>query len=268
MVSKRRDARPTAEEAARRLLVLRYVVGYAYMTPPRDNLQALMDKWSKDERLAFVGKAEAIRDEIWGTVRELGLWPELAPTELELAGKTAVTMSLREQINATWRIEALQVLAWALRLVPELPSYDTQANADLVGMLAGKDPAEFIKSARLRPKAQIDKARDIAELWHWRSRTRQLIEQGSVLHPSEQMKAAGIRSYDDIVRSAASKALEAGDISSCIDGDFPAKGKAYRDLTAEEYADVTSITSERHFAFNWLCGFAPDNQWDETPTDT
>jgi len=25
---------------------------------------------------------------------------------------------------------------------------------------------------------------------------------------------------------------------------------------------------ERHKALNWLCGFAPGNRWDETPTDT
>jgi hypothetical protein len=31
---------------------------------------------------------------------------------------------------------------------------------------------------------------------------------------------------------------------------------------------VGSITEERHFALNWLCGYAPDNDWDATPTPT
>ena len=49
---------------------------------------------------------------------------------------------------------------------------------------------------------------------------------------------------------------------------FLAFGKAYRDLGPEEYAIATSIARERHFALNWLCGHAPGNRWDETPTDT
>jgi hypothetical protein len=31
---------------------------------------------------------------------------------------------------------------------------------------------------------------------------------------------------------------------------------------------VSSATIERHFALNWLRGYAPGNEWDETPTDT
>jgi hypothetical protein len=53
-----------------------------------------------------------------------------------------------------------------------------------------------------------------------------------------------------------------------VDEDFAVGGKAYRDLSAEEFANVTSITVERHFALNWLCGRAPENRWDETPTAT
>lgn len=82
------------------------------------------------------------------------------------------------------------------------------------------------------------------------------------------MKVAGFQSYDDIARFAARKAAEAGTIPPCVEDDFPANGKAYRDLTAQEWSEVRSITVERHFALNWLCGYAPDNQWDDTPTDT
>ena len=66
--------------------------------------------------------------------------------------------------------------------------------------------------------------------------------------------------------SAPSRALCT--IAPCIADDFPAKGKAYRDLTAEEWSELRSITAERHYALNWLCGRAPKNKWDETPTDT
>lgn len=53
-----------------------------------------------------------------------------------------------------------------------------------------------------------------------------------------------------------------------IDGDFPAFGRAYSSISPEEWSIATSIAMERHKALNWLCGFAPGNRWDETPTDT
>jgi hypothetical protein len=53
-----------------------------------------------------------------------------------------------------------------------------------------------------------------------------------------------------------------------IEEDFPAKGKAYRELSAEEWSEVRSVTFERHIALNWLCGYSLGNEWDHTPTET
>ncbi len=73
---------------------------------------------------------------------------------------------------------------------------------------------------------------------------------------------------DDVVKMAAHLAAEKGDIPAVIGNDFPVFGRSYRDITSEEFAVVTSIAMERHKALNWLCGYAPRNRWDETPTDT
>jgi hypothetical protein len=81
------------------------------------------------------------------------------------------------------------------------------------------------------------------------------------------MQTACVRSYDDIVRFTAKKLDEEGRMRA-IDEDFPAKGKASRELSDDEWSEVRSITMERHIALNWLCGYAPNNEWDETPTDT
>lgn len=53
-----------------------------------------------------------------------------------------------------------------------------------------------------------------------------------------------------------------------VDRDFAAQGKAYRDLTDDEWSEVQSISIERHLALNWVCGYAPNNRWEETRTDT
>ncbi len=177
-------------------------------------------------------------------------------------------MSPRQHTDASWRVEAVQTLMWALGSLPALPAYDTPANPKLLVKIPSREVAQFIRSARLRGADELEGARANAEFWHWRSRTRQLIERGAPFTVTEQMSKAGIRGFDDIVRLSARQAAQDGTIPPCIDEDFPAHGKAYRDLTDEEWAQVQSITVERHYTLNWLCGFAPGNQWDETPTDT
>jgi hypothetical protein len=242
--------------------VLKYVVVYALTSPSRDMLRMLLQKWSADEREKFTADGEAKREEFWQPLRQAGLWQYVSPTEQELAGTTIVTMTPQQQVNASWRVESAQVLMWALSLIPGVPPYDTQANDELLKQIPSANIARFVSSARLRNESAIDRARADAELWHWRNRTRQLIEEGR-----EFPRAAGFSSYDDIVRFTAKTMAEEGRISA-IDEDFPAKGKAYRKLSADEWSEVQSITMERHFALNWLCGYAPENEWDETPTDT
>ena len=265
---KKRNSRPSAEDAARRLVILKHVVLSALVAPPREMLSAMSSKWSADENEKFQQHAKAQRDQFWQGLRDAGLRRYLSPREQAHAQSTMVTMTERQQIDATWRVEAAQALMWALGMLAELPPYDTRAKHDLLKQIPSDDLASFIKSARLREQSELDRARDTAEFWHWRSRTRELIERGQEFPDNEHMKSMGFRSYDDIVRFSARNAAQKGTIPPCIDDDFPAKGKAYRDLSPEEWQEVRSITAERHFALNWLCGFAPGNKWDDSPTDT
>lgn len=265
---KKRNSRPTAADAARRLVILKHIVASALVAPPRDMLQQMTAKWDADQRDKFKRQAESEREQFWRGLRDAGLWQHLSPREQEHAQSTMATMTAQQQVDASWRMEAAQTLMWALGMLPELPPYDTMAGHDLLKQIPSRDVTAFIQSARLREQTEIDRARDTAELWHWRSRTPELIERGDAFPDDEKMKAAGFRSYDDIVRFSARKAAEEGTIPPCVGDDFPAKGKAYRDLSEDEWSEIRSITVERHFALNWLCGHAPDNKWDETPTDT
>lgn len=96
----------------------------------------------------------------------------------------------------------------------------------------------------------------------------QVIEAGHPFPDDPAMTARGIRSFDDLAQDAAMAAQERNVFPATIDGDFPAKGKAYRNLTEMEWSEVRSIAMERHKTLNWLCGYAPGNCWDETPTET
>src|SRR5262249_27123569 len=129
-------------------------------------------------------------------------------------------------------------------------------------------PAEFIASAALRPANEVARMRSIAELWHWRSRTKQLVERGAPFPGNAAMQAKGFDSFDAIVRFTADKAHADGLLPQTIAHDFAAFGQAYRSLSAAQWAQATSIATERHFALNWLCGEAPGNDWHRTPTST
>jgi hypothetical protein len=61
--------RPSAECVARRLSVLKFVVVYGLMTPPRDWLRQWFQSWSEEDRAGFARMAERIRDEFWEGVR-------------------------------------------------------------------------------------------------------------------------------------------------------------------------------------------------------
>ncbi len=261
--------RPSAEQAARRLLILRQVVIYAQMTPPRDFLQECLQNWSQDEQTKFARDAEVLRDQVWGRICASSLGNDMSPWEREYANATSLTMTYQQGADGLWRIEAAQVIMWALRLIEELPPYDTQADEDLLKQIHPESVSSFIKSAVLRPSHEIDKARDMAEHWHWRSRTQQLIESGFEFDPDiEEFKAFGFKSLDDIVRHSVNHLEQDRLEHPTVDEDFAVNGKPYRDLQPEEWEVVRSITVERHFALNWLCGYAPGNRWDETPTET
>jgi hypothetical protein len=115
---------------------------------------------------------------------------------------------------------------------------------------------------------QVSKRRDLMEFWHWRVRTRRLIEEGRVLEPDEKMRKAGLNTFDDIVRFSAKAGFEEGALPEILDEDFVFLGQPFRSLSEDDYSKATSIIMERHYALNWLCGLAPGDQWDETPTET
>jgi hypothetical protein len=202
-------------------------------------LSAQLDRWLAEERLV----EHQSRHERRLFAKPLGSWNE------------------QDSVEVSWRLEALGALSWALHLVPEMPPYDQEfAQAETVRHLGLTRPtANFVRAAHLRPSGEIGRARAVAELWHWRSRTTRVQREGN--HPPPPGYT-----YDQIISIASRAAHDNGDIPPPVREDFPAFGKPYRDLTNAEWSRATSIAMERHFALNWLCGYAAD--WDRTPTDT
>ena len=227
-------------------------------TPPPDSLSQQAQSWSEKDRSEFAQKMQEMYDKRVQALRDNGLWNEMEQRERDFLLAGATEISLQALIDAKWLAESITCLLWALGAVPEIPPYDQR-----VGYAAIKEMKHPTQIPALRGAEIIERQRGIAETWHWRARTRQLQEDGRL----STALPAGF-TIETMLEMASAKAAEANDFSAPIGGDFPAFGKPYRDLTADEFSIVTSIAMERHHALNWLCGYAPDNRWSETPTDT
>jgi hypothetical protein len=167
--------------------------------------------------------------------------------------------SKQEIINASWRTESLGILLWALSLIDTVPPYDREFNQEWVlSKVNAKELKKFCSLAKLRKREEINRERDKAELWHWRFRTTQIMQEG--------VKPPAGTTFDDILKQASTYAVKQGSIPSSMENDFSLFGKAYRHLHEKEYQHAGSIARERHFVLNWLSGYSED--WDETPTDT
>jgi hypothetical protein len=242
---------PDAATVMRRTLILRHQLTKAIATPPAEFLSQLMKEWSAADGVAFLERSKAMNERQIVYLRTSGLWPLMTPQEQEFAAVTFQDTTPQQHADALWSAEAAGVLMWALGLIPSMPQFDTRFDESQLRPFPQEDVHALVKGAALRPKADVARARDVAQLWHWRSRTAQL--QNHV---------------DEIVRVTAREAHKKGDIPTPVDGDFPAHAKAYRDLSDLERSQMMSIAMERHRALNWLCGFAPQNRWDETTTGT
>lgn len=253
-------ARPGLKQVTNRLLILKAVVAHAMSAPPRHLRNGVSKEHGQTCADESAQMAEAARQAYWTPLLESPVAAEMSPWEREFAKASAASMTGEQQMTGCWRIESLKALLWAAGLLESLGPPDAPATPDVLNRIS----AEALHSARLKDRKDIENQRNLAELWHWRSRTEGLIREG---YPFPEMNT-GPKSFLEVVKMTAQAALEKGDIEETIRGDFPAKGKAYRELAADEWAEVTSICVERHHALNWLCGHAPNNRWDETPTHT
>ena len=245
-----------------RVIILKYTFVKGLATPPPEYVAQCKERWSTEEWNKFLEQARNQNGQQIERLRQNSLWNamDLGERNFMLAGPDEVTQKAR--IDASWRTESIVCLLWALGYISELLPYDEQADPELTNKLPVEPVEVLVKKAALRPRDAIEKQRGIAELWHWRSRTRQLQESG------QKFKLPDGMTIEQLLQSSSAKSTMCGDIPTPIGDDFPAFGKAYRDLTPEEYSQATSIAVERHRAFNWLSGLAPSNHWADTPTDT
>ena len=223
-------------------LVIRAEFEYAFQITPDPEAPELAGLALRVRALgAWMGKQDVHRHltlrERALVARPLGGWPEA------------------EVVDISWRKESLGVLLWALSCLVEMPPYDRefpdQVHLEGIGWLL--PVREFLERAALRPLEELLHAHEVAELWLWRARATRMQQ--------AQPRLAKRYNLLQIIREAAAKGHESGDIPPPIAGDFPALGRSYARLKDQDRAVARSIAEERHFALHWLCGEAED--WEQ-----
>jgi hypothetical protein len=250
------------------MLILAFMAGKAEAMPPADVWREQQADAPDAERNRFIEEMDGRSRRLCEALKRSGLWEFMTPEEHTFAEASIQSVDEEQRLQFEGAIEAVACLAWALKLANSLPPDDREADTSVLKLVPASDLRWFIDSAVLRAPEEIDAARDVVELWHWRSRTRASQESGKSAAEDEQLHRLGIRSYDDIVRMTARMAKEKGLLRETINDDFSVCGKAYRDLCPDEWTDLGAIALQRHRALNWLCGYSPGGAWEATPTDT
>lgn len=203
---------------------------------------------------------QRIHDELGDWMAKEGVDVAVSPSERALLERSLGSWSDDEIFECVWRSEALTALLWALGMVDPIPDCGRRVEEAVINphIPALRPVAPWLASARLRPAEALRAARRTAEPWLWRARTEMARRRGTKPPPGE--------TYEGIVALAMKHALDDGVIAGAVDGDLDVEGTAFAELEQPQFADAYSVSLERLFAMNWVCGFAED--WDQTPTDT
>ena len=186
---------------------------------------------------------EQTRQRLIHWVKNVGLGDELEPEESKVLQRPLNRLEHQDTVNATWRLEGLAVLAWALNWF-ELPPHDQVASPGellpAVGILNVDRAKALVAEPALRSN-QIARMRHRLLAIHWRLVNFRL--------KPEAMDFA------EFARTAWFGPL---DITDCrlIDNDLAIGDKPIASADPQIVRATASIATERHLAINWLSGYS------------
>jgi hypothetical protein len=228
---------PTPERVARRALAL----------------AAVSNRGLLENEAGQLDDPDELRASLEAWIHEIGIVDELEPEEWKVIQRKVGTLDQQAIVNATWRLEGLGVLLWALGYC-ELPPYDqlfVPAELFEAVRLYDGEAGEIVRAAQLRSEIEIDAMAEHLLMFHWRMRN-------FSLRPESM----------DFVEFSRNCWIGTFDITNfrVINRDLAIGDQAIADATSDEVGRVHSIAMERHQAINWLLGYS--DIYSETDTST
>jgi hypothetical protein len=208
------------------------------------------------ERTPEASATSAFRERLLGWLSGAGLVDEAEAQEWSLLTAGLGSWEKRQAIDASWKVEAAAVLAWALGLA-ELHRHDVRTEPAQVmrplQFMSVEGTQRIVSAATLRVDAELYHTYN--RLWqiHWR-----LVDHGLNGHPVDLREME--RRHDwwgqlDIPKAALSR-----------DGDLVVGGRPLTKADPRETAACNSTAMERHHGAKWVIG--TDSLYSAISTDT
>jgi hypothetical protein len=214
---------PSAGRVARRALALTAVTARAILERDTENPEAA---GTYQDLLAWVGG--------------LGIDDEFEPEEWEVLQRPPGRLDQRAQIDSTWRLEGLVVLAWALGKF-EIPPHDQLVEVNplwrSLGLLDAEAAGALLAGPALRSREEIGALRNRLFALHWRLRN---------FHVSP-----GVMDFAEYARTCWFGPLDVTGLP-LVEGDLGLRGERIDRAAGEVFSSAHSAAQERHQAVNWL----------------
>lgn len=228
----------TVERVARRALALAAVTGRAMLEQGVTITPRLGGpfQWAFD----LFANTERQRQELLRWIESIGIGDELEPWEWQVLQRPVGKLDGRMQIDSTWRLEGLAILAWALERY-DIPPLDELVKCEelwsSLGLLNVAASKALLSKPKLRSQEQIKAIRKRQLTIHWRLRDFAIRK--------------NVIDFAEFARTSWFGPLDVSEIP-LIDGDL-AIGGMRLDLAPKGVFDLClSIAQERHQAANWM----------------
>lgn len=199
-------------------------------------------------------EAQSLHGHIIDWLTRLSLWDEVEPGEETMLRAPLGLLASSDMIQASWYVEGLAVLAWALKYL-EFPVSGEQADAHTVTdalWFLNESAVDIITSAELRSPAELEACREFFYAIHSRLR--------------DHVRNDVPRDFTRWVEEEWLKLLGFDAGALFAHSDLGIDGKSFSETDNERLQEVMAITLERHRAIIWLFeGYA---SYSETPVDT
>lgn len=214
---------PSAERVARRALALTAVTARAILEQDISNPEAHQ---TYQDLLSWVG--------------DIGIDDEFEPEERKALSEPLGQFDQEAQLNLTWRLESLVVLAWALGRF-EIPPHDELVKLNplwrSLGLLDTESARALLGNPTLRSREEIRTMRNRLFALHWRLRN---------FHVNP-----GVMDLTEFARTCSFGPLDISGLP-LVEGDLGLRGERIDRAPGELFSSVHSTAQERHQAANWL----------------
>jgi len=176
-----------------------------------------------------------------------GLWDDVPEREKPLMAQPPGTWTSADVDEAHCLGDHLAALLWALSIA-DMPPWDTSADVEAqIRMIQPPEgTSQPLRSGALRHEDEVRAMLSAAAAWVARANTRLITDLSMDLTRNVDLKK--------LVGEAAASAHANGYAGEPIGGDFPALGRAYRDLDEAQFRSVHLVAVQRLRALNWLLG--------------